>query len=284
MRESLIMPRILGYFALIPSVAFAFALALTLALPAALPGQDKSDKAKDKGTKLDATLEDYQNLAKMKDVVGKIAAVDVTAGSMTLTIDWSHMEPNKNFNAANQKAAQQLQQMQRDFTQSMQAKNPVQRQQALARLQVHMQNSSANLQNMFHVVKATKDFDLVIEADFKVARSTPEQKFDEQGEVIKYTDDQLKKMKSPDITGAYKAKAEDLRVGQGVKLYLDPPPKDDKKKSDSDGDKKTDTGSADSKAKSSTQMPLSQVRMVLITDDSSATDSPDAGKKKKKDN
>ena len=270
------MPKTLGFFTLV----------LTLALPAALLGQDKTDKAK--VTKEDATLEDYQNLAKMKDVVGKIAVVDVTAGTMTLTIDWSHMEPNKNFNAAaaNQKAAQQLQQMQRDFTQSMQAKNPVQRQQALARLQMHIQNSGANLQNMFHVVKASKDFDLVIETDLKVARSSPEQKLDEQGEVIKYTDDQLKKMKSPDITGAYKAKAEDLRVGQGVKLYLDAPTKDDKKKSSADSDKKADTASGDSKTKSSTptQMPLSQVRMVLITDDSTATDSPDAGKKKKKDN
>jgi hypothetical protein len=262
-----------------------FALLLTFGLPAALPGQDKADKAKDKVTKEDATLEDYQSLAKLKDVVGKIAAIDMTAGTMTLTVDWSHVEPNKNANvtAATQKAAQQQQQMQRDYTQSMQAKNPVQRQQALARLQMHMQQSGANLQNLFHVVKASKDFDLLVQDTLKVARSSPEQKYDDQGELVKYTESQLKKMKSADITGAYTAKAEDLKVGQGVKLYLDPP-KDDKKKSD---DKKTDTAAndtKDAKAKSTQQMPLSQVRMVLITDESSVTDADAAKKKQKKDN
>jgi hypothetical protein len=263
-----------------------FALVLAFAIPAAavLPGQDKTDKAKDKVVKEDATLEDYQNLGKLKDVAGKIAALDLTAGTMTLTIDWSHMEPkNGNANAVNQKAAQQQQQIQRDYTQIMQAKNPVQRQQALARLQTHLQQSGANLQNMFHVVKASKDFDLVVLDTLKVARSTPEHKFDDQGEVIKYTDDQLKKMKSADITGAYTAKPDDLKVGQGVKLYLDPP-KDDKKKSD---EKKSDSAASDSKdtkAKSTTQMPLSQVRMVLITDDSGVMDAESAKKKKKKDN
>jgi hypothetical protein len=266
------MPRILG----------SIALVLTLAIPAALPGQDKTDK-KDKITKEDATLEDYQNLGKLKDVVGKIAAIDVSGGTMTLTIDWSHVEPkNGNANAVNQKVAQQQQQIQRDYTQIMQTKNPVHRQQALARLQSHLQQSGANLQNMFHVVKASKDFDLVVLDKLKVARSNPEQKFDDQGEVMKYTEDQLKKMKSADINGAYTAKPEDLKVGQGVKLYLDPP-KDDKKKTD---DKKSDAAgdSKDTKATSTQQMPLSQVRMVLITDESGVMDPDSAKKKKKKDN
>jgi hypothetical protein len=269
----------------------ALFLALALAVPGVLEGQDKTDtKAKDKVTKEDATREDYQNFAKMKEVSGKIAAVDVTGLTMTLTVDWSHLEPNKNFNAAaaTQKAQQQQQQMLRDYNQIMQAKNPVQRQQALARLLMRMQQqtSGANLQTMFQVAKASKDFDVVVQSTFKVARSSVESKVDEQGELVKYTDEQLKKMKSPDITGAYTAKPEDLKVGQGVKLYLDPP-KDDKKKSEATADKKSEGSATETKDKStpaSQQMPLSQVRMVLITEESNPMDSDAAKKKKKKDN
>jgi hypothetical protein len=93
-------------------------------------------------------------------------------------------------------------------------------------------------------------------------------------------------MKSPDITGAYTAKPEDLKVGQGVKLYLDPP-KDDKKKSEATADKKSEGSATETKDKStpaSQQMPLSQVRMVLITEESNPMDSDAAKKKKKKDN
>jgi hypothetical protein len=262
-------------------VSAALLFSMTFAVAAVLEGQDTTDnaKGKDKVTKVDATLEDYQNLAKLKDVTGKIAAVDVMSGTMTLTVDWSHLEPNKNFNAANQKAQQQQQQIQRDYNQIMQAKNSVQRQQALARLQTHVSQNAAALDKMFTTVKATKDFDLVVQTSLKVARSAPEQKYDEEGGLVKYTDAELKKMKSPDVNGAYTAKPEDLKVGQGVKLFLDPP-KDDKKKSD-----KADTGTADSKdtkSGSTQQMPLSQVRMALITDESNVMDPPDNGKKKKK--
>src|SRR5437868_13371822 len=117
-------------------------LALHLLLPAASDGQDKQDKKgaakQDKVTKEDATLQDYTNLAQTKEVVGKIAALDVQGGTMTLTIEWSHMEPNKNA-AGKANPNQKLQQLENrilhEYEQAMRTKNPVQRQQALSKLQ-----------------------------------------------------------------------------------------------------------------------------------------------------
>src|SRR5206468_12606422 len=96
-------------------------------------------------------------------------------GTLTLTFEWSHMEPNKNAGKGgnpNQKVQQHQQQVLRDYEQAMKAKNPVQRQQALMRLQQHLQQLQAggvNLQNMFHVVKTTKDFDLEVMDNVKAA-------------------------------------------------------------------------------------------------------------------
>jgi hypothetical protein len=267
-------------------LAFFLWLAIACLIPGIGLSQDKTDtkaKDKDKTAKEDPTALDYQNLAKMKEVVGKIAAVDVKAKTMTLTIEFSHQEPNKNFNAnsANQKILQLQQQIQHDYEQAARAKNPAGRQQALMRVQNHiqqLQNAGVNLEKMFTIVKTTKDFSLEVEDPLKVARATLPNKFDDQGEVVKYTDDQLKQMKSTDIQGAYTASPEDLKGGQTVRLYLDPPKTD----------KKTDTADGDSKdSKSSQSVPpanLSRVRMVLIQEEAPVTDSPDPKKKKKKDN
>jgi hypothetical protein len=272
----------------------AVCMSLTVLGLGAVAGQDKGDtksKDKDKVAKQETTADDYQNLATLKDVTGKIASVDVTAGTMTLTIEWSYMEPNKNFNAAgaNQKLTQQQQQVQNDYDQIMRAKNPVQRQQAMSRLQTHLQqlqNSAANMQNMFKVAKSSKDFDLEVMDPVKVARAKLPVQYDSEGEVVKYTDEQLKKMKSADISSAYTAAPEDLKVGQQVKLYLNPP-KEDKKKSDPAGDKKTDAGgdAQDSKDKTAPATPpaaLTRVRMVLILEEASPPDPDDSAKKKKK--
>src|SRR5436309_2738966 len=116
---------------------FTCLLALALLIPGASDGQDKQDNKaakKDKVTKEEATPQDYANLAQVKEVIGKIAAVDVKGGTMTLTLEWSHWEP-KNAAAAKSNPNQKLQhlqnQIQREYEQAMRAKNPVQRQQAL---------------------------------------------------------------------------------------------------------------------------------------------------------
>jgi hypothetical protein len=270
--------KVVGCYAILGSVV--------LLIPAASVGQDRKDKKKDTVTKEDTTPDDYKNLAQVKEIVGKIAAVDVTAGTMTFTIEWSHWEPNKNAKAAklNQKAQQLQQQLLREYDQIMLAKNPVQRQQALMKFQVHLQQlqaTGANVQNMFHIVKSSKDFDLEVMENVKVARATLPTEYDDEGEVKKYTEAELKKMKSADVPGGYTAAPEDLRVGQTVKLFLSPPKKQDSKKSDNGDADKSD----EAKSKltpGSTDVARPQVRMVLIQEESTTPEPKDTPKKKKK--
>jgi hypothetical protein len=254
---------------------FTLLLAAVLLLPPAGVSQDKKDK-KNKTTSEPATAQDYTYLGQMKDIQGKIAAVDVKAGTITLTVEFQHWELNKNanLNNANANAAKLQQQVLREYNQIMTAKNPVQRQQALLRLQqtmMQMEKQGVNLQKMFHVVTTTKDFDLEPMDTLKVARSQLEMKYDENtGELIKYSDEELKKMKSPDISGAYTASPDDLKTGQSVKLYLSPPKKKAKDDPPPDGDKSQTTD----------QSPPPRVRMALIT--AEAPDMPDPKTKKDK--
>ena len=123
---------------------FGCAVLLVAALlldPAASPGQQKNkDRKKDAVSKEEATAQDYANLAQLKEIFGKIGDIDLKAGTMTLTIEWSHWEPNPNANGnvaanQNQKFLQQQQQVWREYNAMMMAKNPVQQQQAQARFQ-----------------------------------------------------------------------------------------------------------------------------------------------------
>ncbi len=298
----------------------AMLLAALLVLPITSSGQQKNKLKQDTVTKEDATSQDYANLAQVKEIVGKITDLDVKEQTMTFTIEWSHVELNPNPpNAAklNTKAAKLQQQLLRDYNSAVSTSDPIHRQQALTKFQVHLQQlqaaGNAAVMNMFQVLKSSKDFNATIMDKVKVARLQLEQKYNDEGEEVKYTAEELKKLKSPDITGAYKATSDDLKVGQSVKLYLSPPKKQDAKKTDkgantsdkdakatdkdavkSDQDtKKTDqeakksdssSGSASDKtADSSTQSDRPQVRMILIIDEPAiTTDPPDTTTKKKK--
>jgi hypothetical protein len=247
--------------------------------PAVSTGQQKKDNPKkDDVTKEETTLQDYNNLAQVKEIVGKIAEMDPKASSLTFTIEWSHMEPNANA-AGNQsqKLLQQQQQLMTRYYKIMAMKNSLQQQQQLSQLQAQVQQfqaaGNANLANMFRVVKSSKDYELGVMENVKVARVKLEQKYTEEGELIKYTKEEIKKMKSADMPGAYTVPFEDLKPGCAVKLYLSPPKKQDaKKSSDSTEEKKTTSGALAARPR---------VRMVLILDDSSPADAQDPPKKKK---
>ncbi|HYV34686.1 MAG TPA: hypothetical protein VE988_03215 [Gemmataceae bacterium] len=311
---------------------FALLTAVILALPESTDGQQKNPgkKKQDTVNKEETTPLDYAYLAQAKEVQGKIVDVSVVGGTLTLNIEWSHMEPNPNPKAAqkaakgNQKAAQLQQQVLRDYNKIMTDPNPVHRQQALIKFQMHVQqlqatnaNLNANLPNLFVVVKSSKDFDLDVTEEVKVARTQLADKYNDEGELIKYTAEELKKMKHPEMPG-YKATWEDLRTGQTVKLYISPPKKQPAKKTDADS-KKTDPDAkkAGSDAKKSDADPKksdpaiaagkvgkddqtgdakdkqpeppmpsghSIVRMVLILEEAPPPPDPpaDKGKKKKK--
>jgi hypothetical protein len=261
----------------------AVLLAIVLWVPAGTEGQEKKDKKKSGVVVEEATPQDYEALGKTKQITGTIAAVDVKAGTMTLTVEWQHWEPknnNSNPKGTNANVLKYQQQIMREYQQAMAAKSPIQQQQALMRLQQTMLQlerqvgiSAANFQKMFHIVKSSKDFDLEVMDTLKVARATLEPKIDETtGEFIKLSDEDLKKLKSPDVSGGYTASPDDLKVGQGVKLYLSPP----KKKKDDTTDKDADKTEAGSK------VALPQVRMVLITSEPDPPPEPKTKNEKKK--
>jgi hypothetical protein len=257
--------------------AFLLIAAFALLGPAASFGQQKNaDPKKDTVTKEETTVQDYANLAQVKEIVGKIADIDLKAGSVTFTVEVPRVEANPDAVNQNQKQQQQLMQQ---YNKIMAIKNASQRQQAMMLFQAQLQQlqaaGGANVPNMWRVVKTSKDYEVGVLDKVKVARSKVEQKFNDEGEPIKVTAADLKKLKSPDISGAYIASADDLKPGLTVKLYLSPPKKA----------KKTDSARTDDKGDptpSNTLAARPQVRMVLIiNDDVSVSDPPDTSRKKK---
>jgi hypothetical protein len=260
-------------------------LAALLVLTTTSSAQQKNKQSKDTVTREEATLQDYTNLAQVKEISCKLADLSLDSKTMTFTIEWSHVEPNPNAKGnVNQKTAQLQQQLMRDYNTAMSSKNPIHQQQALMRFQQRLQqlqtSGNAALQNMFMVVKSSKDFNVTIKDNIKVARVQLENKYNDEGELIKYTAEELKKMKSTDITGAYKAVPEDLKIGQTVTLYLSPPPKKQEKKSDSSSADSSDT--KDKATDNGIPSDRPQVRMVLIQEEPAPAPEPDDTAKKKK--
>jgi hypothetical protein len=244
-------------------------------------GQDKNSV-----TKQDTTSQDYTALAQQKEVIGKIASVDVKAGIMTFTIETSHQEPKDPQAVAifTQKQATQQQQLALDYQKYLNAKSVTAQQQALVRyqkLQAQIQQSNANAQNLFKTVTTGKDYDLEIMDSLKVARRQLAEKYDDMGELIKYKAEDLEKLKSKDIPSGYIATSDDLQVGQTVKLYISPPKKDKKTTDSSSSGGSTQSTSGDADTKKTDPPPnRPRVRMALIVEE--APPPPDTSKKKKK--
>jgi hypothetical protein len=253
--------------------------AFSVLVPVAAFAQQKDvDAKKDTATKEETTPQDYTSLAQVKEIVGKIADIDIKAGSVTFTVEIPRWEPNpdaKNANQ-NQQLQQQQQQMMAQYNKIMQMKNAQQKQQALMLWQAQMQQLQAvsgNAANMWRIGKSSKDYEVAFVDKVKVARSKLEKKFTDEGEPIKISATDLKKLKSTDIPGAYIASLEDLRPGLTVKFYLTPPKKQTAKK--------TDAAKSDDKDNPSGALAARpQVRMLLIMEDANAADAPDAPKKK----
>ncbi|HMC65089.1 MAG TPA: hypothetical protein VKI65_09120, partial [Gemmataceae bacterium] len=92
---------------------------------------------------------------------------------------------------------------------------------------------------------------------------------------IKYTPEQLKKIKSTEPPEGYTASADDLKVGQTVKLWLSAP-KETKKSDSTSGD------TTDKSTPSATQVNRPRVRMALIQEESDLPEPKEPKQKKKK--
>jgi len=269
--------------------SYVLLLSFLILLPIVSEGQDQPNTNTPKVTKQDPTSQDYAALAQLNETYGKIANLDVKAGTMTLTIETAQQDPkNPQANALQQQLTQvQQQRLALEYQKYQMARNANAKQQALLRYQALQQQMLATAAMNTKMSVISKDYDLDVMDTLKVARKDVAAKYDDEGELIKYKASELEKMKSKDVPGGYTASPDDLQVGQKVKLFLSPPKKKDARSGDASADAKTDKstsdgGDAKSKQNVSSQANHAQVRMAMILEDAPPPPDSDNTKKKKK--
>ena len=199
--------------------------------------QAKDKKKNDEGAK--PTPQEYKQIQQAKELEGKLGGS--APGQLTLQLDFPQMEPNPKYNpgkAANNQV-QQMQGLYKQYLQALNTPNPYQRQQKLAKLayqmnQMQKQAAQGTSQNSpFKVVNDYKDFELPVSDKVVVRKLNLGLEYDNEGNIIQRTKEEIAKLKGkdPKVPG-FAAKLEDLKTGQLVHLYLNPPPKAEKDQKD----------------------------------------------------
>lgn len=179
-----------------------------------------------------ASQQDYNQLIQQGHIAGKLVKVDPKRKTLTVEVEYEHLQANNNKGGNNAQLQQQVQQQQqilREQAQIMQVRDPVQRmrrlQQLVARIQrqqIQAANNQNNQQNAFKVVTSKKDFELEANEDVKVRILTLPEVFDDKGNVKKYKPEELKELKGPNASlPGYISDFDKLEVGQIVKVHLD---------------------------------------------------------------
>jgi len=262
------------------------ALGIFIIEPGAIQAQKKNQEVSEL-----ATDQDYKQLQSVKDLTGKLAAVNT--GSVTFRLDIPHLVPNPKYRPSsgnNSQLNHQLQNIYRQQAQVMATKNPIQRQIKMQQLMATIQSAqyqqlvqaavaSANPNNQpFMLAHQYKDYDLDLSETAAVRKMTLEKEYDGKGNLKTYTSAEKAELKGTDSSKpGYKAKVDDLQVGQYVKIYLKMPKKTksgpesnksedkaaDKEKADADADVAKVADKADNKAKAEVVKPI--IRMIVIT-------------------
>jgi len=288
---------------------------LTASFLASFPG---AVTAQNKEVADAATDQDYKVLQSVKEMTGKLAAINT--GSITFRIDIPHMVPNPKYRPpkGNNNVNNQLNNLYRQQVKAMATPNPIQRQikmqQVFAKMQqLQMQmmqqavaaNSNPNNQP-FMVAHQYKDFDLDMSDKVILRKMFLETEYDDKGELKTYTDKEKADLRGKDLSQkGYTAKMEDLQTGQIAEIYLkmpkktkpasDPDKTDDKAK-DADKDKakkaadqdaakadkteKADKASVSPPAKAEIVHPIITKIVILQPGDGQMTDVAPAKKKK----
>jgi hypothetical protein len=280
------------------------AVGLLLGTTVAHAQNDPPKKKKDDHNRI-ADEADYKALAKYKEVVGRLLSLDVRsdakdgiAQQMTLKVEYPVLElkPGKSLNNPQvqkqiQAMLRQQQQAQREYQKILKIRNPYQQQQRLMQLlnRLMMQQASAQGKALdprnspFRTVTYSVTFELPIRDKVKVARVKLPVEYDDKGNVIEYTKEELKKKKDPDMPG-YKATMDDVEPGQLIKVYL-AKPKSAEKKKDKAKDNTADKDAEKTKDETPPEEYRPEVRMILILTDADPStlpqQSPGRDKKKK---
>jgi hypothetical protein len=209
-------------------------LGFLVLLPSAMWAQKKNQEVSEL-----ATDQDYKLLQSVKDLTGKLAAVNTM--SVTFRLDIPHLVPNPKYHPPKGNTTQQHQQLQsiyRQQAQIMATKNPIQRQIKMQQLMATMQsaqyqqliqaavaNSNPNNQP-FMLAHQYKDYDLDLSETVAIRKMELEKVYDDKGNIKTYSKEEKVDLKGSDPTKpGYKAKMEDLQTNQYVKIYLRMPKK-----------------------------------------------------------
>jgi hypothetical protein len=247
------------------------ALVLALALPAA---------ADDK--KPDASKDVNADALTPGEITGKLVSVPGSDGAFTLEVQYQRLElkdPNALGRAENSenREVQQLVRVQRDIERIQadlaRSRNPRDYahhlrdlENAMARFQTQAAQQGLRPQdNPYKAVADKKDVDFHTADNVKVRTADLPVKFDDKGDIKKYTVAELTELKGKDkdLPG-YEAKVDDLKVGQTVKVTL-ARRKPEKKDDDKDKDKAKDE-------------PKTEVTLIVIEAQPQSTDKPDKKK------
>ena len=201
-----------------------FALLLVMSGECLGQGKDKKKPGPNEADK--ATPEEYKQIAKAKELEGKVGAVDAGVGSLNFQLDFPQMAPNPNFKPGQPNSQQKLYQQQ---VQIMSNPNPAVRQQKMMQLvaqyqkqqQLAASGKGGNNNDPYKVVHHYKDFDLQLGEKVIVRKLNLGVEYDGEGNVIQRTKEDIAKLRGndPKVPG-YAAKVEDLKPGQVVHLYL----------------------------------------------------------------
>jgi hypothetical protein len=218
------------------------------------------------------TQQDYNQLATLNEITGKLASFDSTAKTITIEVDYQVLEPNPKANnvAGNVHLAHLLQQQQH----AMHIKNPIQRAMHMQRIMQEAAVTQARMEaNAFKIVNEHKDFDIQGGDNAKVRLQDLPTRLDEKGNPKPYTADEKKDLKGTDSKlPGYNAEWTDLKVGQIVKVTLSKHHDDPKDKDAKDNNDNKD------KAKPK-DAPKPEASVILIVKD--VADNADGGKKGK---
>lgn len=208
-------------------------LAVVILVPAEVHAQKKKKGKNDSAPP--ASAQDYAQLSQLKEVTGKLVFAELSAQSLSLRLDYQHVEANPNYkpNKSNNNVYQQMQRVMNDQAALARTKNAVQQQQKMRQLAQDMQRlqqqlagtGKANPNSLpYKIVTDSKDFELPVDDKVVVRRQNLAFMYDDKGEVVKYSKEEIEKLRGKDKSKpGYEAKFEDLTAGQTVKLYLKAP-------------------------------------------------------------
>jgi hypothetical protein len=204
---------------LMPSPSrFAAALVGLLACLPALPAQGPDKKAAAKkevgfpppaGEKPAPEASPYVPLGTL---AGEVLNADATSG-LNLRVTVRVLEANPQ---AQEKYLRQQQQLLARQQQIMTSPNPAQAQQQMQDLQRDAERLMQSQKDLFRVKSVDKDVELDLAEDVKVRARRPVRQFDDKGNIIRYTPQELKALRGDGKLPGYAAELSDLQPGQKV--------------------------------------------------------------------